>query len=187
MFKQCSAMDLGTRVVFAGFQANMSRLLLSKSLSSIFPFSGWLPTIIPFATVGLLERDSFGASTTILHSAGIMPGRLIIPLYGDGDLTTIKFIKAFVECSSSPKDTISDICPNGQDISPLNPKSEVMAGVIRFLISGRSLLKQCSYNTSEAEPTSMYMRWMRCSSTSALITIGFSCPPLLAKGGKEIS
>ncbi|GJW27369.1 hypothetical protein Tco_0041180 [Tanacetum coccineum] len=89
------------------------------------------------------------------------PGRPMIPLYGDGDRTTIKFIRALVECSSSPRDAINNICPNGQDISPLNSRSGVVAGVIRLLTSGQSLLKQCSYKTSEADPPSTYMRWMR--------------------------
>ncbi|GJU34992.1 hypothetical protein Tco_1183346 [Tanacetum coccineum] len=39
----------------------------------------------------------------------------MIPLYGNGDWTTMKFIRAFVECSPSLSDTINDICPNGQD------------------------------------------------------------------------
>nr|GEV93845.1 hypothetical protein [Tanacetum cinerariifolium] len=55
----------------------------------------------------------------------LRPRRPMIPLYGDGDLTTIKFIKALMEFFPSPKDTISDICPNGQDISPLNPRRPV--------------------------------------------------------------
>ncbi|GJR89235.1 hypothetical protein Tco_0213246 [Tanacetum coccineum] len=64
----------------------------------------------------------FGASATILHSADgtawifLRPRRPMIPLYDDGDLTTMKFIEALAECSPSPKDTISDICSNGQDI-----------------------------------------------------------------------
>ncbi|GJW26855.1 hypothetical protein Tco_0040666 [Tanacetum coccineum] len=92
-----------------------------------------------------------------------------------------------MECSSSPMDTINDICPNGQDISLLNPKSRVVAGIIRLLTSGWSLLKQCSYSTPEANPPSTYMRCMRCPSTSPLITIGLSCPPLFMRDGKEIS
>ncbi|GJW59461.1 hypothetical protein Tco_0108796 [Tanacetum coccineum] len=104
-------------------------------------------------TVGSLGGDPFGASTTILHFAGITillwsvtipssignlsilwamdgtawtflrPGRPMMLLYDDGDLTTMKFIRALVKCSLSPRDTISDICPNSQDISSLNPKS----------------------------------------------------------------
>nr|GEV78830.1 retrovirus-related Pol polyprotein from transposon TNT 1-94 [Tanacetum cinerariifolium] len=80
---------------------------------------------------------SLGASATILHSAGVMvllrsvtippstrnlsspwamdgtawifvrPEWPMIPLYDEGDLTTIKFIKSFAECFSSPKDTTS--------------------------------------------------------------------------------
>ncbi|GKD52408.1 hypothetical protein Tco_1281384 [Tanacetum coccineum] len=85
-FIRCFAMDLGTPVMSDGFQANMSRLLLSKSQISIFPFfdrlppivtvcsgySGWIATFIPSAAVGSLRMDSFGASATILHSAGFV-------------------------------------------------------------------------------------------------------------------
>nr|GEV57577.1 hypothetical protein [Tanacetum cinerariifolium] len=79
---RCSAMDLGAHVMSDGFQENMSRLLLSKSQSSIFPFSdrlppivivysrysGWIATFIPSAVVGSMGRDSFGASATIMNS-----------------------------------------------------------------------------------------------------------------------
>ncbi|GJR61070.1 hypothetical protein Tco_1503232 [Tanacetum coccineum] len=179
-------------------------------------YSGWIATLIPFSVVDWLEGGSTGGSDIILHSAGIMvllcsvtipsltrnlsipcavegidwifqiPGLPMIPLYGDGDHNTMKFIQALVECSASPSDTINDICPNGQDISPLNPKSGVVAGVIWFLICGRSLLKQCSYRTSEAEPPSTYMQWMRCP-ISASITIRLSYPSSLSSGGNEIS
>nr|GEY43796.1 hypothetical protein [Tanacetum cinerariifolium] len=54
----------------------------------------------------------------------------MIPLYGDGYLTTLKFIRALAECSSSPKVTISDICPGDQDISLLNLRREVVARII---------------------------------------------------------
>ncbi|GJR51001.1 hypothetical protein Tco_1401522 [Tanacetum coccineum] len=60
----------------------------------------------------------------------LRPVRPMIPLYGEWDRTIMKFIMALVECSSSPSDTISDIFPNGQDISPLNPRGGVVAGVI---------------------------------------------------------
>ncbi|GJR70402.1 hypothetical protein Tco_0016467 [Tanacetum coccineum] len=222
-------MDRRTHVMSAGFQTNMSRLFLSTSQSSIFPFSDRLPPIVTVcsgysgciatfilsATASSLGGSSLGAFATILHFAGIMvllrsvtippstrnlsipwavdgtawtflrPGRLMIPLYGNGDRTTIKFIKEFVECFESPKDTISYISPNGQDISPLNPRSGVVAGIIRLFTSGQSLLKQCLYNTSEADPPSTYMRWIRCPSTSASITIWFSCPSLFVRGEKE--
>nr|GEX34569.1 hypothetical protein [Tanacetum cinerariifolium] len=109
-------------------------------------------------------------------------GRPMIPLYGEGDLKIIKFIKGYVECSPSPKDTISNVCPNSQDISPLNPGSGVVAGVIRLFTSKQSLLKQCSCNTSEADPPSTNMWWIRCPSTFASITIGFFCSSLFAGG-----
>nr|GEY57804.1 putative ribonuclease H-like domain-containing protein [Tanacetum cinerariifolium] len=41
-------------------------------------------------------------------------GLPMIPLYGDDDLTTTKFIQAEVECSSSPLFTSSDNFPNGR-------------------------------------------------------------------------
>ncbi|GKA83562.1 hypothetical protein Tco_0805157 [Tanacetum coccineum] len=204
IFKRCSAMDLGTPVISAGFQANMSKFSLSKLQSSILPFfdrlppivtvysgySRWIATLIPSAAVGYWGGGPLGASATILHSADGTtlifwnPGRPIIPLYGDEDLTTMKFIRALIECFPSPKDTISDICPKGQDISPLNPIRGVVAGTVLFFTSRCNLLKQCSYNTSEADPPSIYMRWMRCFSTSASITIGFSCPLSPLRGGK---
>ncbi|GKF94161.1 hypothetical protein Tco_0283861 [Tanacetum coccineum] len=117
----------------------------------------------------------------------LRPGRPIMSWYGDGYLTTIKFIKALVECSPSLKDTISEIFLNGQDISPLNPKSGAVAGIIQLLTFGRSLLKHYSYNTSDADPLSTYMWWIRWSSNSASITIRFSCLSLFERGGKETS
>nr|GFB34946.1 reverse transcriptase domain-containing protein [Tanacetum cinerariifolium] len=68
----------------------------------------------------------------------LTPGLLIIPLYGDGDLTTMKFIQAEVECSSSLIFTSSCICPIGHIILPLNPIKGVLAGTNWFLISERS-------------------------------------------------
>ncbi|GKB23795.1 hypothetical protein Tco_0863196 [Tanacetum coccineum] len=71
-------------------------------------------------------------------------GLPMMPLYGDGDLTIMKFIKALVECSSSPRDTINEICPNGQDISPLNPKSRAVAR-IRWPSASASITIGLSY------------------------------------------
>ncbi|GJS14561.1 hypothetical protein Tco_0409033 [Tanacetum coccineum] len=79
----------------------------------------------------------------------LIPGLPIIPLCWDGDLITMKFIHAEVECSSSPIFTSKDICPSGQMVSPLNPMRCVVARTIWLLISGRSLTKQCSYRISE--------------------------------------
>ncbi|GJV97564.1 hypothetical protein Tco_1549141 [Tanacetum coccineum] len=114
-------------------------------------------------------------------------GLPIIPLYGDGDLTTSKFIQDEVEWSSSPIFTISCICPTGHIISPLNPIKGMVAGINWFLISRRRRLKQCSYNISEADPPSTYMRCMQWPPISASIIIGPSIPSSSPKGGKEIS
>nr|GEX26223.1 hypothetical protein [Tanacetum cinerariifolium] len=72
----------------------------------------------------------------------LTPGLPIIPLYGDGDLTIMKFIHANDECSSSPIFTSSDICPSGHIISSLNPTRGVVAGIIWLLTSGQNLLKK---------------------------------------------
>ncbi|GJW11371.1 retrovirus-related pol polyprotein from transposon TNT 1-94 [Tanacetum coccineum] len=49
----------------------------------------------------------------------LIPSLPIIPLCWDGDLTTMKFIHAEVECSSSSIFTSNDIWPSGQMVSPL--------------------------------------------------------------------
>ncbi|GKC18726.1 hypothetical protein Tco_1020876, partial [Tanacetum coccineum] len=144
MFKRCSAIDLGTPVMYAGFQANMSKLSLSRLQSSIHPFSdrlspivtvysrysGWISTLIPSVAIGSWGGGLFGASATILHSVGIM----------------------------------------------------VLLWIVTIPPSSGNL----SIPTSEADPPSTYMRWIRCPSISVSITIGFSCPPLPSRGEKEI-
>ncbi|GKC83089.1 hypothetical protein Tco_1138806 [Tanacetum coccineum] len=133
MFKRCSAMDLGTPVISAGFQENISKLSLSRLQSSILPFSdklspivtvcfgysGWIATLIPSAATGSLGGRAFCVSTTILHSAGIMVLLRIVTIPPSIENFSIPVL---VECSPSPIVTVSDICPNGQDISPLNPR-----------------------------------------------------------------
>ncbi|GJU13546.1 hypothetical protein Tco_1135942 [Tanacetum coccineum] len=119
MFKRCSAMNLGTPVMSAGFQANISKLSLRRLQSSILPFSdrlppimtvcsgysGWIATLIPSVTVGSWVGE-FGASVTILHSAGITVLLRIVTIPpSTGNLS----IPALVECSPYPKDTLSDI------------------------------------------------------------------------------
>nr|GEU88257.1 hypothetical protein [Tanacetum cinerariifolium] len=117
----------------------------------------------------------------------LTPGLPIIPLYGDGDLTTTKFIQAAVECSSYLIFTSSCICSIGHIISPLNPIKGVVTGINWFLTSGRSQLKQCSYNISEANPPSTYKRCMQWPPISASIIIGPFIPSSSPKGGKNIS
>ncbi|GKF78591.1 hypothetical protein Tco_0234159 [Tanacetum coccineum] len=111
----------------------------------------------------------------------------MISLYEDGDLTTMKFIHAEVECSSSPIFTSNVICPSGHIISPLNLTSGVAAGIIWLLTSERNLLKQCSYKISKEDPPSTYMRWTKCPPVSALIIIGPSVPSSSPRGGNEIT
>ncbi|GJT77325.1 hypothetical protein Tco_1044050 [Tanacetum coccineum] len=117
----------------------------------------------------------------------LIPVLPIIPLCWDGDLITMKFIHAEVECSSSPIFTSRDICPSGQMVSPLNPMSDVVAEIIRLLIFGRSLTKQCSYRTSEDAPPSTYIRCTKCPPISASMIIGPSVLSSSPKDGKEIT
>ncbi|GJR47232.1 hypothetical protein Tco_1315335 [Tanacetum coccineum] len=114
-------------------------------------------------------------------------GLPIIPLYGDGDLTTMKFIQAEAECSSSPIVTSCCICPIGHIISPLNPINGVVVGTNWFFISRCSRLKQCSYSISEADLPSTYMWCIQCPPISASMIIGPSVPSSLSRGGKNIS
>ncbi|GJR01438.1 hypothetical protein Tco_0524422 [Tanacetum coccineum] len=116
----------------------------------------------------------------------LIPGLPIIPLCWDGDLTTIKFIHAEVECPSSPIFTSKDIWPSGQIVSPLNPVRYVVGGTIWLLISGRSLTKQCSYSISEDAPPSTYIRCTKCPPISASMIIGPSVPSSSPRGGKDI-
>ncbi|GJS53341.1 hypothetical protein Tco_0626703 [Tanacetum coccineum] len=117
----------------------------------------------------------------------LIPGLPIISLCWDGDLITMKFIYAEVECSSSPIFTSKDICPSGQMVSPLNPMRCVVVGTIWLLISGRSLMKQCSYGISKDTPPSTYIRCTKCPPISASMIIGPSVPSSSPKGGKEIT
>ncbi|GKC87325.1 hypothetical protein Tco_1147974 [Tanacetum coccineum] len=117
----------------------------------------------------------------------LIPVLSIIPLCWDGDLITMKFIHAEVECSSSRIFTSRDIWPSGQMVSPLNPMSGVVAGIIWLLIFGRSLTKQCSYRTSEDAPPSTYIRCIKCPPISASMIIGPFVPSSSSKGGKEIT
>ncbi|GKE69105.1 hypothetical protein Tco_1527177 [Tanacetum coccineum] len=71
-------------------------------------------------------------------------------------------------------------------VSPLNPMSDVVAGIIWLLISGRSLTKQCSYRTSEDAPPSTYIWCTKCPPISASMIIGPYVPSSSPKDGKEI-
>ncbi|GJR15830.1 hypothetical protein Tco_0798482 [Tanacetum coccineum] len=56
----------------------------------------------------------------------LIPGLPIIALCWDGDLITMKFIHAEVECTSSPIFTSKAIWPSGQMVSLLNPIRQVV-------------------------------------------------------------
>ncbi|GKC66879.1 hypothetical protein Tco_1099477, partial [Tanacetum coccineum] len=116
----------------------------------------------------------------------LIPGLPIIPLCWDGDLKTMKFIHAEVECSSSPIFTSKDIWPSGQMVSPLNPVRYVVARTIWLLISGWSLTKQCSYRISKDAHPSTYIRCAKCPPISASMITGPSVPSSSPRGGKEI-
>ncbi|GJR55837.1 hypothetical protein Tco_1406358 [Tanacetum coccineum] len=134
------------------------------------------------------STGNFNISCAVDGTARIflIPVLPIIPLCWDGDLITMKFIHAEVECSSSPIFTSRDIWPSGQMVSPLNPMSDAVAGIIWFLISGRSLTKQCLYRTSKDAPPSTYIRCTKCPPILASMIIGPSVPSSSPKGGKEI-
>ncbi|GKF43366.1 hypothetical protein Tco_0129918 [Tanacetum coccineum] len=153
----------GTPVISASFQAKISKCCLSKAHSSLRPFS-----------------------VRVDHMAIVCSGSFLYPFCGSGDLITMKFINAEVECSSSPIFTSRDIWPIGQMVSPLNPMSDVVVGIIWLLISGRSLTKQCSYRTSKDAPPSTYIRCTKCPHISAPMIIGPSVPSSSTKDGKEI-
>ncbi|GJS56364.1 hypothetical protein Tco_0629726 [Tanacetum coccineum] len=118
----------GTPVISAGFQAKISKFCLSKEHSSLRPFS---VNVDPMATVcfgysGVTVPPSTGNFNIPCAVDGttrifLMPGLPIIALCWDGDLITMKFIHAEVECISSPIFTSKAIWPSGQMVSPLNP------------------------------------------------------------------
>ncbi|GJY64398.1 hypothetical protein Tco_0465858 [Tanacetum coccineum] len=115
----------GTPVISAGFQAKISKFCLSKEHSPLRPFS---VNVDPMATVcsGVTVPPSTGNFNILCVVDGtarifLMPGLPIIALCWDGDLITMKFIYAEVECTSSPIFTSKAIWPSGQMVSPLNP------------------------------------------------------------------
>nr|GEV80985.1 hypothetical protein [Tanacetum cinerariifolium] len=109
----------------------------------------------------------------------------MIPLYGNRDLTTIKFINVEVKCSSSPIFTRSDIYPIGHTTFLLKPTRGIVAGTICLFTSGQSLLKKCSYSISEADPPSTYIRCIKWPPISASMIMGPSVPSSLPSGGNE--
>ncbi|GJY37388.1 hypothetical protein Tco_0422766 [Tanacetum coccineum] len=158
---------------YQGFPFKHIWLDFSSSQNTIFPFSvrlspiaivwyGYsrcIATLIPFfSSVVIFEIGSDEDVVIIRHSNSAT----LLPCKGDGDLTTMNFIQALVDCSLSLSDTRREIFPNGQDISPLNPRSRDVAGIILLLTPGQRRLKQCLYRTSKALPPSTYIRCIKC-------------------------
>ncbi|GJV99610.1 hypothetical protein Tco_1554862 [Tanacetum coccineum] len=90
----------------------------------------------------------------------LMPSLPIIALCWDGDLITMKFIHAEVECTSSLILTSKAIWPSGQ--------------------------MQCSYKTSKDASPSTYTLCIKCLPISALMIIGPAVLSSSPKGGKDI-
>ncbi|GKA53278.1 hypothetical protein Tco_0746593 [Tanacetum coccineum] len=84
----------------------------------------------------------------------------MMPLYGDGDLITIKFIQAVVECSLLPTITGNHSCPMGHIFSPVKPVNDVVAlGFMTFYFRALSLGSNArTYVCRRCSLTSMYMR-----------------------------
>ncbi|GJU32767.1 hypothetical protein Tco_1176356 [Tanacetum coccineum] len=108
-----------TPVMSAGFQEKTSKFCLSKAHSSLRSFS---VRIDPMAIV-------CSGSKIIVHSIGmtLLLRIVTVPLLtGNFNISCA----VDVECSSSPIFTSRDIWPIGQMVSPLNPMSDVVAGII---------------------------------------------------------
>ncbi|GKB27961.1 hypothetical protein Tco_0867362 [Tanacetum coccineum] len=124
MFKWCSAMFRGTPVISAGFQAKISKFCLSKEHSSLRPIS---VNVDPMSIVCSGYGADFPLCPPPINSCLL-----------DVDLTTMKFIHAEVECTSSPILTTRAIWPSGQMVSPLNPISDppISTSIVCFDMAG---------------------------------------------------
>ncbi|GJY45926.1 ribonuclease H-like domain, reverse transcriptase, RNA-dependent DNA polymerase [Tanacetum coccineum] len=129
----------------------------------------------------LASRQKHPGLEIIAHSFGmtlLLRNVIVPPSTGNFNIP--------LKCSASPIFTSRDIWPIGQMVSPLNPMSDVVAGIIWLLIYGRSLMKQCSYRTSEDAPPSTYIRCTKYPPILASMIIGPSVPSFSPKDGKEI-
>ncbi|GKB70156.1 hypothetical protein Tco_0931568 [Tanacetum coccineum] len=163
----CSAMCRGTLVISAGFQENISRLCLSKPHSSFCPssvklepiaivcsgYSGWIATwIFSFVTRLITGCDTPGPET-IVHYSGIilLLRNVTVPLVTKNFsiLWAVDGTARILLTLGLPIIPFNNIFPSGHIISPLNPTSGVVAGIIWDPTFGRNLLNQCSYKISE--------------------------------------
>ncbi|GJZ74947.1 hypothetical protein Tco_0639412 [Tanacetum coccineum] len=102
--------------------------LFSSALSESIPHGCSIGVQLYIVALSSCPSDLVKDFVTILHSISET-----LLLCRDGDLTTMKFIQALVECCLSPNDTSSDICPS-HEISLLNPKSGVNLFLFWFFI-----------------------------------------------------
>nr|GFB08215.1 hypothetical protein [Tanacetum cinerariifolium] len=124
-------MNLRMPVISVGFQANMSKLSLSRLQSSILPFSdrfppivtvcfeyfGWIATLFPSVAVGTWGGGLFGVPVTILHSTGIMD---------DPPSTYIRSIRCPFTSASI---TIGFSCPKGRE-RDFSAREEDLGGLL---------------------------------------------------------
>ncbi|GJY46311.1 hypothetical protein Tco_0435374 [Tanacetum coccineum] len=157
--------------VYSGYSGWIAIFIFSSS--TWFTAGGWMlgPEIIAHS-VGMTlllynvtvppSTGNFNILCAVDGTARIflIPGLPMIALCWDGDLITMKFIYAEVECTSSPTFTSKAIWPSGQ--------------------------MQCSYKTSEDAPPSMYTLCTKCPPISTSMIIGPSVPSSSLRGGKDI-
>ncbi|GKG17632.1 hypothetical protein Tco_0362589 [Tanacetum coccineum] len=92
-------------------------------------------TLLLYSFIMPLSTGNFNIPYAVDGTARIflMPDLPIIALCWDGDMITMKFIHAEVECTSSPILTSKAIWPSGQMVSLLNPISNVRIRLLRML------------------------------------------------------
>ncbi|GKE54347.1 hypothetical protein Tco_1489503 [Tanacetum coccineum] len=132
MLSRCSATDHGTPVMSDGCHANISKVTLKFLWPTSTSLRISLDDVVTVAhLVGIkivLRIVTIPSSTENLSIPwavdgtvwiSLISGLLLIPLYGDSDLTIMKFIHAFQECSASPIVAKSLSCPSGHIVSLL--------------------------------------------------------------------
>ncbi|GJV36393.1 hypothetical protein Tco_1408870 [Tanacetum coccineum] len=135
IFRRCFAACRGTPVLSAGFQAKTSKFcpkIIAHSIGMILLLRN---VTVPPSTGNINIPCAVDGMAQIFLIFGLP----IISLCWDGDLTTMKFIHAEVEFSSSPIFTSKDIWPIGQMIiGPSVPSSSPRGGK-EIVVSGEKL------------------------------------------------
>ncbi|GJV03775.1 reverse transcriptase domain-containing protein [Tanacetum coccineum] len=160
------------------WDAGHIRRLPSINIQVLLKF---IATLTLSSIIGLVADGVLSGLETIAHSSGInlllfrviTPPSTRISSIPDGDLTTMKFIQAVAECSSSLILTSSCICPIGHITLPLNPIKGVVAGI------------NCSYRISKADPLSTHIRCIQWPHISTSMIIGPSVPSSSLRAQKK--